>query len=368
MSSKNIKINKQEQEYLKKVGVDLEAEDRAGTFTFINDEVLDEETKTPGIELLSLKKAKEKYSWLKDYEWSLIDKNKDEYTKIAAKNDANGYFIRVKPDFIAENPLQACFFIKTQRFVQAVHNIIIIEKGAHLNIINGCATASYVTTGAHYGITEIFIKEGGFLSYTMIHDWGEEVVVKPRSAILVEKNGTFLSNYIALEKTKITQAYPVAYLKGEGATAKFVSLIFAPKGAIYDLGAKIVFQAEHTSGEVISRTISNGGRIVSRGYLLSEKPKVKAHLECSGIILDEEGSIYTVPELETLSGDVEMSHEAAVGKIAEDELEYLMARGLSEEEATSLIVKGFLDPKIMGLPEELESQVESALSKLDGAL
>ncbi len=368
MPGKDTKINDEEKEYLKKVGIDFNSKQREGTFAIVNDSVEEEEVSSSGIELISLKKAEEKYNGLMDYSWKLLDPDKDEYTKLAKKNNANGYFIRVRKGYKAKHPLQACFFIKTQRFLQAVHNLIIVEEGAYLHIINGCATASYVTTGAHYGMTEIYVKKGGFLSYTMIHDWGEEVEVKPRTAILVEEGGTFISNYVALEKTKITQSYPVAYLRGKGASAKFVSLVFAPEGALYDLGAKIVFQAEETSGEIISRTISNGGRIVSRGYLYSQKPKIRAHLECSGIILKDKGSIYTIPELETLVGDVDMSHEAAVGKIAEEELEYLMARGLTEEEATTLIVKGFLDPKIMGLPKELEEQVESALSKLDGAL
>ncbi len=369
MSEKSTeKITKEDKEFLKNVGVDLETKERAGTFTIVNNNVseIDVQEET-AIELLSLKAAKEKHPWLKDYLWTLIDKDKDKWTKIAAENEANGYFIRVKKWRKVNYPLQACFYIKMQRFVQAVHNVIIIEEGAHLDIINGCATASYVTTGAHYGITEIFVKDGGYLSYNMIHDWGEEVEVRPRTAIKVEKNGTFISNYVALENTKITQSYPVAHLVGENAVAKFTSLVYAPTGATYDLGAKIILDAENSKGEIISRTISGGGRIVSRGYLLGAKPKIHAHLECSGMILKEGGSLYTIPELEALVDDVEMSHEAAVGKIAEEELEYLMARGLTEEQATSLIVKGFLDTKIMGLPPELEEQMENAINSLENA-
>ncbi len=368
MSEKFNKIDREDKEFLKNVGVDLDSKERSASFTIVNNDVSEVDIQDEAaIELLSLQRAKEKHPWLKDYLWTLIDKNKDKWTKIAAENEANGYFIRVKKGRKVDYPLQACFYIKTQRFVQAVHNVIIVEEGAHLDIINGCATASYVTTGAHYGITEIFVKEGGYLSYNMIHDWGEEVEVRPRTAIKVEKNGTFISNYVALENTKITQSYPVAHLVGENSVAKFTSLVYAPPGATYDLGAKIILDAEHAKGEIISRTISGGGRIISRGYLLGAKPKIHAHLECSGMILAEGGSLYTIPELEALVDDVEMSHEAAVGKIAEEELEYLMARGLTEEEATTLIVKGFLDTKIMGLPPELEEQMENAINSLENA-
>ncbi len=368
MSEKHVRLDEKDKEFLKNVGVDYNNPERSGTFTLINDKVDDSSVaESSGIELFSLKKAKEKHPWLKDYLWTLIDEDKDKWTKIAANHEANGYFIRVKENTKIDYPLQACFYIKTQRFVQAVHNVIIIEKGAHLNIINGCATANYVTTGEHYGVTEIFIKEGGYLSYNMIHDWGQEVEVRPRTAVRVEKNGTFISNYVALENTKITQSYPVAHLVGENSVAKFTSLVYAPIGATYDLGAKIILDAENAKGEIISRTISGGGRIISRGYLLGAKPKIHAHLECSGMILGDKGSIYTIPELEALVDDVEMSHEAAVGKIAEEELEYLMARGLNEEEATTLIVKGFLDTKIMGLPEELEKQMQDAIDSLENA-
>jgi Fe-S cluster assembly scaffold protein SufB len=202
----------------------------------------------------------------------------------------------------------------------------------------------------------------------MIHDWSDEVEVRPRTGIQVEDNATFLSNYISIKKSKITQTFPSCILKGKNATGIFNSLIYAPRGSTYDIGARVVLQGKGSRAQVISRTISGGGRVFARGELVGRKPGIKAHLECSGMLLNDEGSIVAIPVLTAHHPDVDMSHEASVGKIAEDEIQYLMARGIPEDRAISLIVRGFLDSKILGLPKSLEGEVEKTLNMLDNAM
>jgi len=197
----------------------------------------------------------------------------------------------------------------------------------------------------------------------MIHNWGENVYVRPRTGIRVEEDGVFLSNYISLKGVKSVQNFPTATLSGLNALARFNSVIVAPEGSDIDTGARVILKAPGSRSEIISRTISFGGRIVARGHLVGLAANIKAHLECQGLILAEHGVIHAIPELEAHVADVDMSHEAAVGRIAQEEIEYLMARGLSEEEATSTIVRGFLDVRINGLPPELNKELQEVVGE-----
>jgi Fe-S cluster assembly scaffold protein SufB len=148
---------------------------------------------------------------------------------------------------------------------------------------------------------------------------------------------------------------------GENATARFNSVLLAQEGASIDVGARVYLRAKGSRAEAISKAITTGGTIVARGHFIGEAQGVKAHLECRGLILADGGKIHAIPELEGSVKDVEMTHEAAVGKIAPEEIEYLMARGLTGEEATAAIVRGFLDIEIKGLPESINEEIKRAL-------
>jgi Fe-S cluster assembly scaffold protein SufB len=145
--------------------------------------------------------------------------------------------------------------------------------------------------------------------------------------------------------------------------ARLQSILVAHPGSELDIGGRVILEAPHTRAEVIARSLTTGGKCISRGHLLGLVPEVKAHLECRGLILSPNGIIYAVPELEGRVAGVEMSHEAAVGRIAAEEIEYLMARGLDEEEAVSTIVRGFLRVKIEGLPPALEEEMDQAIKE-----
>ena len=355
-------LDKEELKRLKETGVDLSAKDRIGTFLQTNCGVSECSCDFKGVEMLPITEALKKYDGLKDYYWKLIPKEKDVFTQETAQALDNGYFIRALPGEKVVYPLQACLYIRTDNVRQRVHNIVVAEEGSELHIITGCATHPHLTSGLHIGISEFYIKKGAKLIFTMIHNWGEQVVVRPRGAILVEEGGTYLSNYISLKGVKSVQTFPTAILK-ENAMARFNSVIVAPKGSEIDTGARVILEGKGSRSEIISRTISYGGKVVARGHLIGKVPEIKAHLECQGLILSDDGIIHAIPELEAHVADVDMSHEAAVGKIAREEIEYLMARGLDEEEATSTIVRGFLNVKIEGLPEELEKELEQAIQE-----
>ncbi len=351
-----------EREVLERVGFVLDEKQRSGSFILLDTEEV-ASNYSQGVTLYSMGKAVEKIKGVKEKLWTLVSEEKDRWTKMASSQPPRGYFIHVAKGVKVEKPLQACFFIATSRLTQTTHNLIVLEDGAELHIINGCATASYVNMGLHVGITEIFVGKGAFLSYTMIHDWAEQVEVRPRTGVYVDQGGKFISNYITIKKSKITQSYPEAIVE-KGGTAQFASLVYAPENSIYDLGARIYLNGQGASGEIISRAISGGGKVFSRGHLVGNAPKIKAHMSCDGLLLNQQGSIVAIPELEANHPDVEMSHEAAVGRIAEEEIEYLMSRGFSPEQAKSLIIKGFLDPGILGLPPALEKEVNRTIEMI----
>ena len=196
----------------------------------------------------------------------------------------------------------------------------------------------------------------------MVHDWAEDVSVRPRSVALVEEGGTFLSNYICLKPVRDLQMYPKAELVGRDALARYNSILFAHPGTHLDVGSGVILKAKGSRAEIITRAVSAGGDIIARGRLKGEAEGIKAHLECLGLILSDEGLIHAIPELEGTVKGVDMSHEAAVGKIAKDEIEYLMAKSLSRGEAQAAIVRGFLDTSIMGLPAVLQKEIDNAIS------
>lgn len=350
------------------VGMDLSQDQRSGTFLLKDQSVIHCRTKQDGLEVLSMKEALDRYQWLEEYWWKAVPVDADKYTAQAELSFNDGYFIRSLPGAKSLSPIQSCLYMGVENLSQNVHNIIIAEEGSELHIITGCTTAPHVVSGLHIGISEFYIKKGAKLTFTMIHNWDRDVMVRPRSAAIVEEEGIFLSNYVCLHPVQSLQLYPVARLVGQGAIARFHSILLATPGSDLDTGARVFLQAPQTRSEIITRAISTGGKIMARGHLIGEVPGIKAHLECMGLLLSEKGAIHAIPELEGKVGGVDMSHEAAVGKIAQEEVEYLMARGLSEEEATSTIVRGFLDVRIEGLPPSLQEELSRAIKQSEKAL
>lgn len=343
-------------------GVDVKAEDRSGTFIQVDQSVVHCGVVQEGLEVMGMADALKKYDWLDQYWWRAVEPDQDKYTaRVALSQDFNGYFLRALPGIKSNFPLQACLYLHEDKSIQDVHNVIIVEEGAELNIISGCTSAGGVQRGVHVGVSEVYVKKGGRLTFTMIHNWAEDVAVRPRSGSIVEEDGLFLSNYICLKPVKTVQMYPTSWLVGPGAVARYYSILVAPPSSNLDVGSRVYLQAKGSKAESVSRTLTTGGDIMSRGAMIAEVQEVKAHLECRGLVLGETGVIDAIPELYSKVGNVDLSHEAAVGKIAEEEVEYLMSRGLSEDEATATIVRGFLNVQIMGLPQELQAEIDRAV-------
>ena len=345
-------------------GFDLTERERSGTYFQMDTKAVHCHVKQDGVEVVPIRKALRKYEWIRDYYWKLISVDADKYTAAVELDLHDGYVIRALPGSKSVYPIQACLYLGKDGLQQNVHNIIIAEEGSELHIINGCTTSPHLRRAAHLGVSEFYIKKNAKVSFTMIHNWAEDVVVRPRSVARVEEGGLFLNNYVCMSPVRSIQMYPITHLVGKNAVARLNTIVVGSPGSEHDIGGKVFLKARVCRAEIVSRAISNGGKIIARGHLIGEVGDIKAHLECRGLILNG-GIIHAIPELEGHVDGVEMSHEAAVGKIAQEEITYLMSRGLSEDEATSTIVRGFLSVDIPGLPNQLKAEIDKAIETSD---
>jgi hypothetical protein len=349
------------------VGVDV-GQIKSGTYFQLDHSVLLSQlaSKIKGLELMSTDLALDKYEWLRDYYWKAVSVEQDKYTAMAELKQTKGYFIRSAPFEKIEQPVQACLYIETDGVLQAPHNIIIAEEGSELNIITGCTVGNRAKKAAHLGISEFYVKKNATLIFTMIHSWADETYIRPRTAAIVEEGGTFISNYILIKPVKDIQSYPTAYLTGRKAKAKFSTIMYVSKDSIVDQGNRIYLMAEGTTGESSFKVVATGSaKVWSRGQMYGQAKDTKGHLECRGLMLCPTATITAIPELIAEHSETELSHEAAIGKLREEELYYLMARGIAPDQAVGVLVKGFLDPGLPGLPENLQAEIRSRLSLLD---
>ncbi|MCC6013211.1 MAG: SufD family Fe-S cluster assembly protein [Candidatus Verstraetearchaeota archaeon] len=354
-----VEINEEIKSRALEVGIEL-SQEKSGTYLQIDHSVILSKVASniKGLEILPTDEALLKYDWLRSYYWKAISVDQDKYTAIAELKSTKGYFIRVAPYVRITQPIQACLYIHSQGLLQAPHNIIIAEEGSEVNIITGCTIGSKVNYGLHIGISEFYVKKNAKVIFTMIHSWNEGMYVRPRTGVIIEDDGVFVSNYILLKPVRDLQAYPTAYLIGKNAKAKFNSIIYGSQDSIIDLGSRIILMNEGCSGESIFKVVATGNaKVYNRGQIIGQNRNTKGHLECRGMILCPTASIVAIPELVAEHSETELSHEAAIGKLQEEQLNYLMARGIPPDDAIGILVKGFLDPGLPGIPEILQSEI-----------
>lgn len=342
------------------VGVDVSGKERSGTYIQDGNDVSFCGYSGEGVEILPMYEAVKKYDWLADYLWKAVAVDLDKYTaETELASQQMGYFIRAKRGVKEVFPLQSCLYISLDNTRQAVHNVVIAEEDSELNIITGCATDHSVKRAVHLGVSEFYVKKNAKVSFTMIHNWSEDAFVRPRTGILMEENASFNSNYIVLSATRSLQSNPKAMLNGPNASVYFQTLLYGKGQSEFDLGSVAMLNAPNTTAEMISRVIGvEEANIVARGLIVGNQPDVKGHLACQGLLMSPKARILAVPQLDAKNPDVALTHEAAVGRIAEESILYLMSRGLTEDEATSMIVRGFLEADTSHLPKALADETK----------
>jgi Fe-S cluster assembly scaffold protein SufB len=321
-----------------------------------NNDLLCNLQKYEGIEMMGINEALSKIK-INNYFWKLISKNQDKETEQVNEGDFNGYFIRSLKNKKVKKLIQTCLLISKNKMKQTIHNVVVAEENSEMHVINGCLSAQGVEESQHLGVTEIYVKQGATLIFTMVHNWDKKIRVRPRTVVTVEKGGTFVSNYVCVGSVGDLQMYPTCYLKGDGSSANFNSFIYAREGSYFDIGSRIVFEGEDSNGQIISKIVCDNGKVINRGALVGKARGIKAHLDCSGLILSKKGLIRAIPELEANLADVTMTHEASIGKVSQEAIEYLMSRGMTEKQAVSMMVKGFLSVSKFNLPEVVEKEI-----------
>ena len=277
--------------------------------------------------------------------------------KFAALNSAvwsGGSFIYVPPGVHIEFPLQAYFRINSENMGQFERTLIIVDEGASAHYVEGCTAPTWSADSLHSAVVEIVVKRGGRFRYTTIQNWSNNVynLVTKRAMAYGDSLMEWVDGNLG---SKLTMKYPAIYLMEPGARGETLSIAFANSGQHQDAGAKMVHCAPNTSSRVISKSISKGGgRASYRGLAKIEKgaTNCKTNVVCDALILDSDSRSDTYPYIEVEEDDVVIEHEASVSKIAEEQLFYLMSRGLSEAEASAMIVTGFIEPLVKELPME----------------
>jgi hypothetical protein len=355
-------------ETLAEVGVFVAQNNRSGTYILRDSQPVCALSQTEGLELLPIAVALQRYAWLREkYYWKAVPADLDEITAhCASQPEPQGYFVRVHKGARVTLPCQAALYMASADITQAVHNVVLVEEDAELELITGCVTQHGVSHGDHFAVSEQYVGKNGTLTNTMVHSWGPEVTVRPRSGTIVEEGGVFVSNYVSLQPAGDMQSNPRTWLNGRGASAKYFTVILGSDGSTIDTGGEVYLNAENTSAELAHRGVSTGGRIYQRGLLVGNA-SCRAHVDCAGMLMDPQrkGFVLSIPGLQALHPEARMSHEASIGKLAPEQIEYLQARGMEEREAISMIIRGFLDVDIKGLGPELDARI-TELAELAG--
>ncbi len=294
--------------------------------------------------------------------------------KFAALNSAvwsGGSFIYVPKGVSIEFPLQAYFRINAESMGQFERTLIIVDEGAHVHYVEGCTAPMYSTESLHSAVVEIIVKKHGRCRYTTIQNWANNIYnLVTKRAMAYE--GALMEWIDGNLGSQLTMKYPAVYLMEPGARGEILSIAFASAGQHQDAGAKIVHVAPHTSGRIVSKSISkNGGRASYRGLVKVEPgaKKSKSSVVCDALILDDKSRSDTYPYIEIEEQDVSIGHEASVSKIGEEQLFYLMSRGLSEAEASTMIVGGFIEPLVKELPMEYAVEMNKLIQlQMEGSV
>ena len=297
-----------------------------------------------------------------------------EDNKFAALNSAvwsGGSFVYIPPGVKVDLPLQAYFRINTAELGQFERTLIIADEGSQAHYVEGCTAPMYSTESFHSGVIEIVVKRGARIRYTTIQNWSTNMYNLVTQRALVYANAT-MEWVDANLGSKLTMKYPSCYLLEEGAHGEILSMAFAANGQHQDTGGKAIHFAPNTSSKITSKSISKGkGRASYRGLLKVHKGAkgVKSNVVCDALLLDHEARSDTYPYIEIDEDDVTIGHEASVSKVGEEQLFYLMSRGLSQEQATTMVVSGFIEPLVKELPMEYAVEMNRLIQlQMEGSI
>jgi Fe-S cluster assembly protein SufB len=290
----------------------------------------------------------------KEYFGSVIPAGDNKFSALNSAVWSGGSFIYVPPGVHVDIPLQAYFRINTENMGQFERTLIIVDEGAYVHYVEGCTAPIYTSDSLHSAVVEIIVKKGGRCRYTTIQNWSTNVYNLVTKRAKAEEGATmeWVDGNLG---SKVTMKYPAVWLMGEHAKGEVLSIAFAGEGQHQDAGAKMVHLAPNTSSTIISKSVARGGGRTSYRGLVQINPRAKnsrSTVKCDALLVDTISRSDTYPYVDVRTDDVTMGHEATVSKVSDDQLFYLMSRGLTEDEAMAMIVRGFVEPIARELPME----------------
>lgn len=309
------------------------------------------ETTQDNLQILNIKNKKVK-EFLKRYK--VQENTFEEYT---------GYLILLAKD--SKSNIQTCFLTSQSGFEQNVRNVIIAQENSELEIFTGCLSNEHVRSNIHNAITDIFVGKNAKITFNMIHSWGETSKVFPKTRVYVEENGLFVSNYVVWDRVKEIKSNPQVFLE-DSAKAVIQSLVYSHSDSILDIGGSINLKGKESSGEILSSVVSEGGEYKTVTQIIGEGDNSRGHIECNAVLLKDIANVETVPLLKAVNTSVQLSHEASIGKISKKEIEYLQTKGLSEDQARELIVRGFVNDSVKRMPDSVQEKIEGMISNGKG--
>jgi Fe-S cluster assembly protein SufB len=314
---------------------------------------------------------KEHPELFQEYFGSVIPSGDNKFSALNSAVWSGGSFIYVPKGVHVEIPLQAYFRINTENMGQFERTLIIVDEGAYVHYVEGCTAPIYSSDSLHSAVVEIIVKKGGRCRYTTIQNWSNNVYNLVTKRAKAEEGATmeWIDGNIG---SKVTMKYPSVFLMGEHAKGEVLSIAFAGEGQHQDAGAKMVHLAPHTSSTIVSKSVARGGgRTSYRGLVRVNKG---AHhsastVKCDALLVDQISRSDTYPYVDVREDDVSMGHEATVSKVSADQLFYLMSRGLTEDEAMAMVVRGFVEPIARELPMEYALELNRLIElQMEGAV
>ncbi len=308
---------------------------------------------------------------VREYFMKLVPPTDHKFAALHGAVWSGGSFVYVPEGVKVDIPLQSYFRLNAPGAGQFEHTLIIVEKNSYLHFIEGCSAPKYKVNNLHAGCVELFVKENATLRYSTIENWSKNMYNLNTKRAVVDKNGTieWVSGSFG---SKVSMLYPMSILRGEGARSEFTGVTFAAKGQYLDTGTKVVHAANNTTSTVNSKSISkDGGHAFYRGLLRVSKNATgcKSTVSCTSLMLDNESKSDTLPIIEIDNDNIDIGHEAKIGRISDDAIFYLMSRGISEEEAKAMIVRGFVEPITKELPLEYAVELNNLINiELEGAI
>ena len=308
---------------------------------------------------------------VQEYFGTIIPPNDNKFAALNSAVWSGGSFIYVPPGVHVDEPLQAYFRINAESMGQFERTLTIVDEGAFCHYVEGCSAPVYTNDSLHAAVVEVIVKEGGRCRYTTIQNWSNNVLnlVTKRAAAYRNATMEWIDGNLG---SGLTMKYPAVWLMEDGAHGEVLSIAFANTGQVLDAGAKMVHVAPNTTSLITSKSISKGGgRAAYRGLVRVEDgaENSKSFVMCDALLLDEDSRSDTYPYMEIEESNVDIGHEATVSKVGEDQLFYLMSRGLTEAQATAMVVAGFIEPIVRELPMEYAVELNRLIElQMEGSI